>query len=204
MLVGAVYMFAGSVAPQGYLLCDGSAVSRSTYADLFNILDTTYGEGDGETTFNLPNLSGKVIVGSSESYPLGTTGGEETHVLTSGEIPSHNHEVPQHGHSNDIAAKTPVLTHSVTQPAFTYASTGGTKGSRVIGTGGYAIAGTSTAAATRSANVVMANHAAATCSTTGSVTDCAAFDTATSGGGIAHNNMQPFIAINYIIYTGVL
>lgn len=202
MLVGAVYMFAGSVAPQGFLLCDGSAVSRTTYADLFNLIDTTYGDGDGETTFNLPNLSGKVILGSSESYPLGTTGGEETHVLTSGEIPSHNHEVPQHGHSNDISAKTPVLTHSVTQPAFTYAGTGGTKASRV--TGRAAIAGTSTVAATRSANVVMANHAAAACSTTGSVTDCAAFDTETSGGGIAHDNMQPFIAINYIIFTGVL
>ena len=202
MLVGAIYMFAGSVAPQGYLLCDGSAVSRSTYADLFNLLGNTYGDGDGETTFNLPNLSGKVIIGSSESYQLGTTGGEETHVLTSGEIPSHNHEVPQHGHSNDISAKTPVLTHSVTQPAFTYAGTGGTKGSRV--TGRAANAGTSTVAATRSANVVMAAHSAAACSTTGSVTDCAAFDTTTSGGGIAHNNMQPFIAINYIIFTGVL
>lgn len=202
MLVGAVYMFAGSVAPQGYLLCDGSAVSRSTYSELFNLLDTTYGDGDGETTFNLPNLSGKVIIGSSESYPLGTTGGEETHVLTSGEIPSHNHEVPQHGHSNDISAKTPVLTHSVTQPAFTYAGTGGTKASRVSGRA--ANAGTSTAAATRSADVVMEDHAAAACSTTGAVTDCAAFDTATSGGGIAHDNMQPFIAINYIIFTGVL
>lgn len=195
-------MFAGSVAPQGYLLCDGSAVSRSTYADLFNLIDTTYGDGDGETTFNLPNLSGKVILGSFESYPLGTTGGEETHVLTSGEIPSHNHEVPQHGHSNDISAKTPVLTHSVTQPAFTYAGTGGTKASRV--TGRAANAGTSTVAATRSANIVMANHDAAACSTTGSVTDCAAFDTAPTGGGIAHDNMQPFIAINYIIFTGVL
>ena len=196
-------MFAGSIAPQGYLLCDGSAVSRSTYADLFSLLDTTYGEGDGETTFNLPNLSGKVIIGSSDSYQLGTTGGEETHVLTSGEIPSHNHEVPQHGHSNDISAKTPVLAHSVTQPAFTYAGTGGTRACKVTGNR-TAIAGTSTAAATRSANVVMADHAATACSTTGAVTDCAAFDTTTSGGGIAHDNMQPFIAINYIIFTGVL
>ena len=52
---GAVMAFAGSSAPEGWLVCDGSAVSRTTYADMFAVIGTTYGSGDGSTTFNLPN-----------------------------------------------------------------------------------------------------------------------------------------------------
>ena len=76
---GIVMPFAGSTAPQGYLLCDGSAVSRTDYADLFTAIGTTYGAGDESTTFNLPNLSGRVVLGVSQSHALGTTGGEATH-----------------------------------------------------------------------------------------------------------------------------
>ena len=61
---GAVIPFAGSIAPQGYLLCDGSEVSRADYPYLFDAIGTTYGEGDGSTTFNLPNLKDKFIEGS--------------------------------------------------------------------------------------------------------------------------------------------
>lgn len=61
--VGAVVPFAGSAAPTGWLLCDGGAVSRSTYANLFSVLSTTYGGGDGSTTFNVPDLVGRVVVG---------------------------------------------------------------------------------------------------------------------------------------------
>ena len=61
---GAVIPFAGSTAPQGYLLCDGREVSRTDYSYLFDVIGTTYGEGDGNTTFNLPNLKDKFIEGS--------------------------------------------------------------------------------------------------------------------------------------------
>ena len=61
---GVVMPFAGSTAPQGYLLCDGSEVSRVDYPYLFNVIGTTYGEGDGSTTFNLPNLQDKFIQGA--------------------------------------------------------------------------------------------------------------------------------------------
>lgn len=60
---GAVTEFAGATAPAGWLLCDGAAVSRTTYAALFNAISTTYGVGDGSTTFNLPDLRGRVAVG---------------------------------------------------------------------------------------------------------------------------------------------
>lgn len=63
--IGTVIAFAGNSAPSGYLICNGAAVSRTTYANLFTIIGTTYGEGDGSTTFNLPNLTNKFIMGSS-------------------------------------------------------------------------------------------------------------------------------------------
>ena len=61
---GAVIPFAGSTAPQGYLLCDGREVSRADYPYLFDVIGTTYGKGDGNTTFNLPNLQDKFIEGA--------------------------------------------------------------------------------------------------------------------------------------------
>lgn len=69
-VVGAVVAFAGSTSPAGWLLCDGSAVSRTDYAALFAVIGTTYGSGDGSTTFNLPNLVDKFIQGNATS---GTT-----------------------------------------------------------------------------------------------------------------------------------
>ena len=79
--VGGVQAYAGSTAPDGYLLCDGQAVSRTTYADLFDVIGTTYGTGDGSTTFNVPNLKGKVLVGYNSSETefdtLGKTGGSK-------------------------------------------------------------------------------------------------------------------------------
>ena len=63
--VGSVTAFAGSTTPDGWLLCDGSAVSRTDYADLYAVIGDTYGDGDGSTTFNLPNLTDKFIQGNS-------------------------------------------------------------------------------------------------------------------------------------------
>ena len=93
--VGSVISFPGSKAPDGYLFCMGQEVSRTERSDLFALIGTTYGEGDGVTTFNLPNLCGKIPVGldiSDISFnSLGKTGGEKTHTLNINEIPSHNH-----------------------------------------------------------------------------------------------------------------
>jgi microcystin-dependent protein len=70
--------------PSGFLECDGTAVSRSTYADLFSIIGTTYGSGDGSTTFNVPDLQDNVAIGKSPGKALGTTGGSNTTPVTSG------------------------------------------------------------------------------------------------------------------------
>ena len=72
--VGSVIAFAGSSSPAGWLLCNGSAVSRETYADLFAVIGTTYGSGDGSTTFNLPNLTDKFIQGNATSGTVKAAG----------------------------------------------------------------------------------------------------------------------------------
>jgi microcystin-dependent protein len=72
--VGVVQAYAGTTTPQGWLLCDGSAVSRTDYADLFAVIGTTYGSGDGTSTFNLPNLVDKFIEGSATAGTEKTAG----------------------------------------------------------------------------------------------------------------------------------
>ena len=91
MPIGTISMFAGTTAPTGYLLCQGQAVSRTTYANLFTVIGTTYGTGDGSTTFNLPNLQGRFALGKSSSHALASTGGAETVTLSTNEIPAHTH-----------------------------------------------------------------------------------------------------------------
>ena len=71
--------------PTGFLECDGTAVSRSTYSDLFGVISTTYGTGDGSSTFNLPNLSDKVAVGKSNNKALASTAGANT-VTSTGNV----------------------------------------------------------------------------------------------------------------------
>ena len=104
---GVVEMFAGSTAPTGYLLCDGSAVSRTTYSKLFTAIGTTYGSGDGSTTFNVPNVKGKVPVGRDSGDTsfdtLGETGGEKTHILTVAEMPAHKHKFGYTGGNTDAS-----------------------------------------------------------------------------------------------------
>ena len=200
MNVGEIYMYGGSIAPTGFLLCNGAAVSRATYSELYSVIGDTFGAGDGNSTFNVPDLTGKVIIGTSASHSLGDAGGEETHILLESELPAHSHTLPSHGHANTIGVTTPALAHSITQPAFTYSAPSGT-GKRPNGTVGYSKV-TSTNA-TRSANLAIADHAAANCSKTGGVSDCAAFDTDATGTGTGHDNMQPYVTVNHIIYTGV-
>ena len=200
MIAGTIYMYAGSVAPSGFLMCDGSVVSRTDYADLFAAIGTTYGSGDGSTTFGLPDLSGRIPIGVSSTHALASTGGEENHTLLSNELPEHLHEVPQHGHASTIKATTPSLSHSITQPAYNYNKPNSTR-TIYTGSSGTAYSGTSSVAATRT-NLSITDHPASDCTVTGGILDCSSFDSSSAGGGSSHNNLQPYLTMSYIIATG--
>lgn len=146
--IGAIVLWGTESAPSGYLLCDGSQVSRTTYADLFAVIGTTFGAGNGSSTFNLPNFKGKVPVGQnsvdSDFNELGETGGAKRHTLSTGEMPSHSHTIDVGYYPSGSGADfggTPANKTGVSQPA----------------------------------------------------------STNTAGGGQAHNNLQPYIVLNYII-----
>jgi microcystin-dependent protein len=155
MPTGSVTAFAGSTAPTNFLLCDGTAVSRTTYAELFALISTTYGAGDGSTTFNVPNLKGRMPVGrdstQTEFDALAETGGAKTVTLTTAELPSHTHVVM------DTAGFFPVATD------ITFAA----------GATGFYNRGAGT-------SILRADP---------------------TGGGGAHNNLQPYLVLNYIIKT---
>lgn len=103
--IGSVLPYAGTTAPSGWLLCSGQAVSRSLYDKLFDVIGTSFGTGDGSTTFNLPDLRGRAVAGKDNMGGisanrltgqsgglngdiLGASGGSERHTLTSTEVPN--------------------------------------------------------------------------------------------------------------------
>lgn len=103
--IGSVLSSGVSALPAGWLDCDGSAVSRSVYSSLFLAIGTTYGSGDGLTTFNLPDLRGRSAIGqgtgpSLSARAIGVSLGEENHQLTIAEMASHTHTVLQSAPTN--------------------------------------------------------------------------------------------------------
>ena len=88
---GTIVSWSTSSVQTGFLECAGAAVSRSTYSALFSAIGTTYGAGDGSSTFNLPNMQDKVQVGKSSGKALASTGGAETHTLSVAELAAHTH-----------------------------------------------------------------------------------------------------------------
>ena len=183
--VGSVVMFAGAAAPPGFLLCDGSSVSRTMYSTLFGVLQTSYGIGDGATTFTLPDLRSKTVVGVGQgqvagtlltSRPLGSSGGEELHNLTVAEMPTHGHTTTEAPH-----------THGLYDPGHSHDFNFGQRADVDTGeTGNYwkSDAGGVTSV---SGTGISINAA-----TTGLKVNAA-------GSNVPHNNMPPFIALNYII-----
>lgn len=167
---GVMLPWAGSEAnvPSGWLLCDGRAASRATYLNLFNVIGTIYGIGDGSTTFNLPDLRGKFPLGKDnmggtsadrvtapEADNLGQGAGEENHTLTVDEIPGHSHrEIASDGRVIYLSGDTYGGDYNKLMPTSTH------------GIGQYP-----------------------------------PLETASKGGGNPHNNMPPYVTLNWIIKT---
>lgn len=147
---GMLMPYAGSSAPTGWLLAYGQAVSRSTYADLFGAIGTTYGTGDGSSTFNLPDLRGRTVAGQDDmggsssnrltspinGDTLGAAGGAENHTITVAELPAHTHggggtiSVPAGVNSTDGAVFGLVAVNSNGNPqSFTVSGNTGSVGS---------------------------------------------------------------------------
>ena len=187
---GVVAPYAGTSAPSGYLLCYGQAVSRTTYSDLFSAIGTTYGTGDGSSTFNLPDLRGRAIAGQDDmggssanrltgqtggvnGDTLGGTGGGETHTLTTAQLASHTHSVS-----------------SVT--VYGWYGGGG-------GDGSFSGSGLRYQTTSNNGNQVNVQGTTGATASGGSGTHTASI--ANAGSGSAHNNVQPTIILNYIIKT---
>lgn len=188
--VGTIVTYSAPVAPTGWLICDGSAVSRNDYEDLFNVIGTTFGVGDGSTTFNLPDIQGRVPVGLDSSQTefdsVGKLGGEKDHQLTVNEMPSHTHIQDAHSHTQASHSHTVNShTHSYTVPDTVFsAGTGGLSGALRNTSGGSSATSGSSSPGTNSATPTI-NPTAATNQDT--------------GGDLPHNNLQPYIALPYII-----
>lgn len=105
--VGTIQSYAGPIAPPGYVLCDGAALSRAEYPALFDLVGTLYGAGDGKTTFNVPDARGRVLVGRSVDHTefnvIGKTGGTRAVALTAAQLPPHDHKLSPGGHAHSFS-----------------------------------------------------------------------------------------------------
>lgn len=189
--IGTIASYGGSSDPTYWLICDGRAVSRTAYAELFAVIGTTYGSGDGSTTFNIPDLRGRVSLGTASGYAMGSTGGNKDAII------------PYHTHTLSRTTNVAVAAHGITQPTFNVS--GGlfwkTWGDSTIVNSSYAATTTSSSGshfynasntATRTTNVALTNNH--------SVTQ-PEFSASYAGtnGNLTNANLQPYVVTNYII-----
>ena len=185
VITGSIQMWPTTSAPSGYLLCNGNAVSRTSYAALFAVLGTTFGAGDGSTTFNLPNYTNNFPVGAGSSYSLASTGGAASTTLSTTNLPSHNHTLGAASVSGSVTINNTDLSHTHTYT--TYGSFAPQSGSSTP-----VWYGTSTGT-TGSASANM-NHTHSS-SFSGSLSG----STDGTGSGTSFTNLPPYLAVYFII-----
>jgi microcystin-dependent protein len=165
--VGQITIFAGQYAPVGYVFCNGQSLSINEYQMLYALIGTTYG-GDGVSTFNVPDLRGRVPVGmgiatggGAINWAVGTSRGTETVTLTTAQMPAHSHTL-----------------QAVNQPANSTAPINNLLAADVGGSDDFSYATSTTAIKPLLLSAV-----------------------STMGGDVPHDNLAPYMALNYIIAT---
>lgn len=179
-ILGEIRIFAGNFAPRGWAFCDGSQLSISSYNALFAVIGTTYG-GNGTSFFELPDLRGRVPVGMGSGYALGQSDGTERETLLAQQMPAHDHDVTGLSLAVSSALPSTDAAGDAPQPDGDVVFAGGLRHERVYSTG-TADTQLDAAALTVSPQEV---------SLTGT--------SGTIGNGQAHNNMAPYLGLNYII-----
>lgn len=170
---GAIFMWPTDTPPGGFVMCQGQSLAISQYPNLFSVISTKYG-GDGVSNFKTPNFQTRFPIGAAASpYLLGATGGEATHTLVVGEMPIHNHV------ATTTISQTP-HSHTVGGALIQYQGLPPPSGNNAYGLGPTAYENTGAA----NANITGASTAIGN-----------------AGGGAAHNNIPPYLAINFIIKT---
>lgn len=173
-LVGEVKDYAGASIPNGWFPCDGRAISRVGFAALFTALGTTWGVGNGTTTFNIPDLQGRITAhldggagrlttagGGVDGATLGAVGGTQGITLDTTMIPSHTHALTDPGHPHTVAVGSDGASSGTFQRSSNNSNTQSTNSAFT--------------------GITIAN----------------------TGGGLAHKNVQPTAMVNKLIYAGV-
>jgi microcystin-dependent protein len=199
-------MYGAVTPPSGWLICDGSAVSRTQYSNLFAIISTTWGIGDGSSTFNLPDLRDCFPIGASASKALTSAGGEATHTLSVAELAAHTHAGVNHLH--DLQNHThlgvdhlhSLQNHTHSYNAFAAVAAG--QGYNIQPGGGFYVG--NVASSTGGPSTPTTGAADRGLTTAGpSINNTGAADrdltTSSVGSGVPHNTIPPYRAVNFII-----
>jgi microcystin-dependent protein len=198
--IGVIRLFAGSTAPNGWLICNGDAVSRSAYSDLFKIIGTTYGSGNSNSTFTLPDMRGRCPIGvgtgaSLTARTLGSNVGAETATLSEANMASHTHtasvgtESVTHTHTGTSGGQSADHTHY-------FSHTAGTSGSY-----GLMDSGTASSSGQPSTGGISADHTHSTTTGNESANHTHSVTNSNTGSGTAFGIMSPSIVVNFIIKT---
>jgi microcystin-dependent protein len=195
-------MYAGSTAPNSdWLICDGSAVSRTTYAALYAVIGTNFGTGDNSTTFNVPDMRSRMPIGVGtgtglSARTLAQTSGTETHTIASGNLPTHTHTLSAHthdvSHSHTASSDTQAPSHAHNIPRGLIATAGTNR----------AVVSTANNQPTLNTDNTGPSHSHGITVNTNTFSSGAPSSDTTGNGGFANtaiNQMNPFLALNFII-----
>ena len=209
--VGSILTYAGTASPNGWLLCDGSEVSKTTYSRLFSVLGTLYGIPDNSNNFVLPNLADRVPVGKSISTSVGNSGGNSSVTLSVSQLPSHTHSGTtssngSHNHTGTTDSSG-LHSHGITDPGHTHTQT--TINDDFNGSGGNPPGFLGDSAGSRTWNNINSATTGISINNSGSHTHTFTTDTASShthtfttdstGSGSSIDIRNKYVVINYII-----